>query len=87
MFVQREIELSENYREIEAIYDKYNKQILKGQPCWLYDNKGYRIGQIYELWILADNDQKYKLMGKCEIWQQDSRSSLFFNDLEICLGE
>ena len=68
MFVQKEIEISEDYREIEAIYDKYNKQILQGQPCWLYDSKGYRIGQIYELWILGD-EHKYKLMGKCEIWQ------------------
>lgn len=70
MFVQKEIEISENYREIEAIYDKYNKQILQGHPCWLYDSKGYRIGQIYELWILGD-EHKYKLMSKCEIWQRD----------------
>ena len=70
MFVQREIEISEDHKEIEVIYDKYNKQILQGQPCWLYDYKGNRIGQIYELWILGDNDNKYKLMGKCEIWQK-----------------
>lgn len=71
MFIQKEIEISENYREIEAIYDKYNKQLLQGQPCWLYDNKGYRIGQIYELWILGDDEHKYKLMGKCEIWERN----------------
>jgi hypothetical protein len=71
MFVQKEIEISENYREIEAFYDKYMDCLLKGQPCWLYDSKGYRIGQIYELWILGDDDHKYKLMGKCEIWQRD----------------
>jgi len=71
MFIQKEIEISENYREIEAIYDKYNKQLLQGQPCWVYDNKGYRIGQIYELWILGDDEHKYKLMGKCEIWERN----------------
>lgn len=70
MFVQKEIEIAEDYREIEAIYNKYINQIQQGHPCWLYDSKGYRIGQIYELWILED-EHKYKLMGKCEIWQRE----------------
>ena len=72
MFIKKEIEISENYKEIEHIYNKYNKQLLQGQPCWLYDSKGHRIGQIYELWILGDNDNKYKLMGKCDIHERYS---------------
>lgn len=80
MFIQKELEVSANRHEIDKVFQKYYNQLLKGQPCWVFDNKGHRIGQIYDLWILGDDDHKFKLMGKCEIWQPDHEINWSINE-------
>ena len=48
MFIECILEVGEP-KLINSVYRKYYKQLSKGQPCYLFNDKGYRIGQIYDI--------------------------------------
>ena len=69
MFIECILEVGEP-KLINSVYRKYYKQLSKGQPCYLFNDKGYRIGQIYDI-SFEGTDKELKLIGKCEVWEKD----------------
>lgn len=70
MFIECILEIGEP-KLINQLYKKYYEQLSKGEPCYLFDDKGYRIGRIYDISFKGTN-KELKLIGKCEIWEKDS---------------
>ena len=71
MFVEGILEVGEP-KLIMALHNDYYNKLKKGEPCYLFNEKGYRVGQIYEI-SFEGTDKELKLIGKYEIWEQNSR--------------
>ena len=66
MFIEKVIEVDDPFI-IKDLYEEYYDKLSKGEPCYIFNDKGYRIGTIYDISI-EHFDKQSKLIAKCELF-------------------
>lgn len=54
---------------IQQVLDKYYDRLKEGRPCFLYNEKQHRIGQIFDVNMKYETENNCKLIATCEIWK------------------
>lgn len=70
MFVEGILEVGKP-QLIMVLYNDYYNKLKNGKPCYLLDDKGNKVGRIYEI-SFEGTDKELKLIGKFEVWERNN---------------